>query len=138
VDYYLSILAFTDSTRRGGFGEEYYTLGSMYFQGRPPPSVNLYWRRFAVNDIPLANHEEFDLWLREKWYEKDAIMEQYIVNGRFPASAEAMSETEGDRDGYIETEVKLASWFGLAPLIFVWAGLALEIYALRKAWGWLV
>lgn len=110
----------------------------MYFQGRPPPSVNMYWRRFALKDMPLDNQDKFDLWLRERWYEKDAFMEEYAVSGRFPASAEATSETKGDHDGYIETEVKLASWLDMSLLVFVWAGLAFEIYALRKIWSWVV
>lgn len=127
-----------NENRRGQFGEDYYTLRSMYFEGQPPPSVNMYWRRFAVNDIPLNNLEEFDLWLREKWYEKDAIMDEYMTNGRFPASAEAISEAKTDRDGYIETEVKLAQWGDLGSLIFVLAGFALVIYVVGKIWSWVV
>jgi lysocardiolipin and lysophospholipid acyltransferase len=133
----LHILALTNKPRRGHFGEDYYTLRSMYFQGRPPPSVNMYWRRFAIKDIPLDDQEAFDLWLREKWYEKDAIIEEYVTNGRFPASAEATSETKADRDGYIETEVKLASWLDMGILISCWAVLALEMYVLRKVWSWM-
>jgi hypothetical protein len=98
----------------------------------------MYWRRFAVKDIPLDDQDEFDLWLREKWYEKDAFMEEYMTTGRFPASAEATSETNADHDGYIETEVKLAGWSDMGSLIFVWIGFAMEIYVLRKVWSWVV
>lgn len=78
------------------------------------------------------------MWLREKWYEKDAIMEEYMTNGRFPASVEATSETKADRDGYIETEVKLAHWWDLGSLIFVLVGFALVIYVVGKIWSWVV
>lgn len=54
-------------------------------------------------DIPLENAEAFDAWLRERWYEKDAIMEQYVSTGRLPASSHA---TEDGQPDYIETEVR--------------------------------
>jgi len=76
----------------------------------------MYWRRFAVKDIPLDNQEKFDLWLRERWYEKDGFMEEYLTTGRFPASA----ETKADQNAYIETEVKLAHWWDMArPLTYI-------------------
>jgi lysocardiolipin and lysophospholipid acyltransferase len=85
--------------RRGKYGEDYFTLASTYFQGRPPKSVNLHWRRFRVADIPLDDHDKFDVWLRERWYEKDALMEKYISTGRFPPC-------EFGKKEYIETEVR--------------------------------
>ena len=60
---------------RGKFGEDYFTLSSTYFQGRPPKSVNFDWRRFRVADIPLQTAEAFDGWLRDRWAEKDELME---------------------------------------------------------------
>jgi hypothetical protein len=89
---------------RGKYGEDYFTLSSTYFQGRPPKSVNFYWRRFAVADIPLDNQEEFDKWLRERWYEKDALLEEYVSTGRFPANGAGIK-------GHIETEVKTQHWW---------------------------
>ncbi|KAF8533795.1 hypothetical protein BDD12DRAFT_863490, partial [Trichophaea hybrida] len=35
----------------------YFTLYSTFFQGRPPKSVNMHWRRFAVKDIPLTDSD---------------------------------------------------------------------------------
>ncbi|KAK2022169.1 acyltransferase [Colletotrichum zoysiae] len=101
---------------RGKFGDEYFTLISTYFQGRPPRSVNFHWRRFRLADIPLDDAQAFDAWLRERWYEKDAIMETYVSTGRFPAS----DDIEG---GHVETEVRLRSWFELTQ-IFVVVGTA--------------
>ncbi|KAI1817237.1 acyltransferase-domain-containing protein [Poronia punctata] len=104
VDYVYDCTVAYEGIPRGKYGEDYFTLSSTYFQGRPPKSVNFHWRRFAVADIPLDSQEEFDLWLRERWYEKDAIMEQYVSTGRFPAN-EAGGET------HIETEVKTEYWW---------------------------
>ncbi|KAI1182181.1 acyltransferase-domain-containing protein [Nemania serpens] len=102
VDYVYDCTVAYEGIPRGRFGEDFFTLSSTYFQGRPPKSVNFYWRRFAVADIPLDNQEEFDRWLRERWYEKDALMEQYVSTGRFPAN---------EKEGHIETEVKTQHWW---------------------------
>lgn len=91
-------------TSRGGYGEDYFTLSSTYFQGRPPKSVNFYWRRFAVKDIPLEDTEKFDQWIRDRWTEKDALMEQYVATGRFPANGAGIK-------GHIETEVRTKYWW---------------------------
>jgi hypothetical protein len=131
-------LCFANKIRRGKFGQDYYTLRSMYLRGQPPPSVNMYWRRFAVKNIPLDNSEEFDLWLREKWYEKDAIMEEYMTTGRFPASAEAIDGAGEDKGGYIETEVKLAHWWEVANIFGVLVAIALGFNLLSRAWTWAV
>lgn len=85
--------------RRGKYGEEFFGLAATYFQGRAPKSVNLHWRRFAMADIPLDDQTAFDVWLRKEWYKKDALMEEYLTTGRFPALV-------GAKVDYIETEVK--------------------------------
>ncbi|KAK8097065.1 acyltransferase [Apiospora kogelbergensis] len=99
---------------RGGYGEEYFTLSSTFFQGRPPKSVNLYWRRFALADMPLHDQAAFDVWLRERWYEKDALLEQYVTTGRFPANGAGVK-------GHIETEVRTQYWWEFLK-IFAWLG----------------
>ncbi|KND89268.1 putative acyltransferase [Tolypocladium ophioglossoides CBS 100239] len=99
VDYVYDCTVAYEGISRGKYGEEIFGLASTYFQGRPPKSVNLCWRRFRVADIPLDDQDKFDLWLREQWYKKDALMEEYLTTGRFPAMAGA--ETD-----FIETSVR--------------------------------
>lgn len=77
-------------------------MASTYFRGRSPKSVNFYWRKFKVSDIPLDDAEKFDAWLRAEWYKKDALMEQYLTTGRFPAMA-------GSKIDFVETKVKTKS-----------------------------
>ena len=96
------------SDSRGRFGEELFTLSGTYFRGQRPKSVNFYWRRFRVADIPLESQEAFDLWLRERWYEKDDLMELYVSTGRFPPSP-GDAVTEG-HEGFLETEVRTRHW----------------------------
>jgi lysocardiolipin and lysophospholipid acyltransferase len=99
---------------RGGYGEEYFTLGSTYFRGRPPKSVNFYWRRFALADMPLDDEEKFSKWMQDRWYEKDDLLEQYISTGRFPANGAGIK-------GHIETEVRTRHWWEFIK-IFVMLG----------------
>lgn len=88
-----------DVCSRGKYGEDFFGLSSTYFQGRPPKSVNFFWRKFRVADIPLDDQETFNTWLREEWYKKDALMEEYLTTGRFPPSV-------GTKNAYIETQVR--------------------------------
>ncbi|ETW87460.1 hypothetical protein HETIRDRAFT_31375 [Heterobasidion irregulare TC 32-1] len=94
-----------------GYGQEYYTLRSIFFDCIPPPSVHIHIRRFDVaKEVPIGNiftsnsnglsndsaattileaevpeveREVFDLWLRERWVEKDRFMQRYLDTGTF-------------------------------------------------------
>lgn len=118
--------------RRGTFGQDYLTLRSSYFEGRPPKSVNMYFRRFALSKIPLGDEDEkvFDQWIRDRWTEKDELLEEYMCTGRFPGivgedgkAVEGYEATTGGMTtgGYfIETEMKPKHWW---EVIGVGAGL---------------
>lgn len=106
-------------TRPGQYGQDIFTLKSAYFEGRPPKSVNMHWRRFAISSIPLDDAEKFDVWLRDRWLEKDALLDIYMKTGRFPADEEeddlvANGSPIEDAEnimpacgiGHVETEVK--------------------------------
>jgi lysocardiolipin and lysophospholipid acyltransferase len=129
-------LSYANRTRRGKFGQDYYSLRSMYLQGRPPPSVNMYWRRFAVKDIPLGDHEAFDLWLRERWIEKDGFIEHYLTTGRFPGSVPVTngSTTSDTKEEWIETEVKLAHWREIGYPFVALAAIALLCHLLMRVY----
>lgn len=130
-------MSITDHHRRGEFGQDLFTLRSMYLQGRPPPSVNMYWRRFAVKDIPLDDAEKFELWLRERWYEKDSFIEHFLVTGRFPAAKEATNGVPAGKgnDDFIETEVKLNNILEVGNIFVVLASAALVANLLAKVWN---
>lgn len=114
----------------GQFGQDYFTLFSTFFEGRPPKSVNMHFRRFKISEIPFHDTKQFDLWLRERWVEKDDLMEYYYQNGSFPEEEEisgqltdgvsengglrkrivnGSSKSKSDWQGPIETEVKVKS-----------------------------
>ncbi|KAK9473224.1 acyltransferase-domain-containing protein [Dipodascopsis tothii] len=106
----------------GGFGQDYFTLPSIYFQGRPPKSVHMHWRRFAVADIPLDDEAAFDKWLRERWLEKDALLTAYYANGHF------------DGDVQVDTEVRLRRPAEIVQVYAVALVFAMCVNLACKAW----
>jgi len=68
----------------GQYGQDIFTLRSSLFEGRPPKSVNMYWRRWRIADIPIDNEEKFAMWLRNRWTEKDYLLEHFARHKTFP------------------------------------------------------
>lgn len=94
----------------GGYGSAIFTLRSVYFQGRPPKSVNMHWRRYRVADLPLDDHDKMFQWLMKIWREKDELMEAFQRDGRFPGDVSAVEIEGGPKDEfktpYISTQVE--------------------------------
>lgn len=90
--------------------------------------------------MPLDDHDKFDVWLRERWYEKDALMEQYITTGRFPPS-KSVAVTNGIQqgkkagDGFIETEVRLAHRWEVGNIFVVLAAFGLVTNLGARVWN---
>jgi hypothetical protein len=59
----------------------------------------MYWRRFRIADLPLDDQDKFEAWLRGQWVIKDALMEQYLTTGRFPAN-------EGAKSDFVNAQIK--------------------------------
>ncbi|KAF1979623.1 acyltransferase-domain-containing protein, partial [Bimuria novae-zelandiae CBS 107.79] len=108
----------------GQFGQDIFTLRSSFFEGRPPKSVNMHWRRFHISTIPIHNTKAFEVWLRNRWREKDYMLEYFSKHTRFPAEEFWKEHLDiGDRSSQnqsirtrprpavqIETQVKSAHW----------------------------
>ncbi|KAK4690495.1 hypothetical protein P7C71_g6307, partial [Lecanoromycetidae sp. Uapishka_2] len=146
VDWVYDCTVAYEGIPRGSYGQDIFTLRSTYFQGRPPKSVNMYWRRFATSSIPIEDPKQFEQWLTTLWREKDALIEQYVENGRFPADeghdAEGEPAMNGKANskvakgaGFIETEVKLAHWYEIGQIFVVLAMFALVFNILAKIWN---
>jgi len=95
----------------GGFPQDYYTLRSLYFEGRPPTGVHMHWRKFNVDKIPLGEDqkEEFDKWLQDRFYEKDALLDDFYKHGSFTKEKIAVC---------VRTEVRLKNPIGDVFSIF--------------------
>lgn len=85
----------------GQYGQDIFTLRRTYIEGHPPP-IHMHWRRLAVSSIPLSSLEEFDVWLQERWAEKEELLAEHARTGSFPS---ALSQGKS-----IKTEVKLHHW----------------------------
>ncbi|KAF9056368.1 acyltransferase-domain-containing protein [Panaeolus papilionaceus] len=92
------------------YGQDYYTLRSIFFNGIPPPRIHMHLRVFDVKDgvpigdltkvsksttpdpknkhtvevdIPVEEKDVFDVWLRKLWQEKDVSMDRFYEHGSF-------------------------------------------------------
>ncbi|KII93343.1 hypothetical protein PLICRDRAFT_171111 [Plicaturopsis crispa FD-325 SS-3] len=94
-----------------GYGQNYYTLFSVFFTRVPPPAIHMHIRVFDVaNDVPIGDisnsnpsvlptdkssnqkvevdfperdKQKFDVWLRELWREKDRLITKFHETGSF-------------------------------------------------------
>ncbi|KAL8942633.1 MAG: hypothetical protein Q9216_001546 [Gyalolechia sp. 2 TL-2023] len=115
----------------GQYASEIFTIQAAYFGGKPPKSVNMYWRRFDIWSIPVENDREFDNWLRARWIEKDQLLEHYQKTGRFPADTGIDELPDGKKRrgaGYIETEIKPNKWYEYLQIFAPVGLLALVLY----------
>jgi hypothetical protein len=135
----------------GQFGQDIFTLRSSFFEGRPPKSVNMHWRRFHLDDIPIENTHAFEVWLRNRWREKDYMLEYFQRNNRFPAEdfwkdhLDMDTKSESSRGNgnksirtvpkpavQIETEVKSGNW---NEFVKIFAPITSVMMALTVAYG---
>jgi len=124
----------------GKYGQDLYTLRGTYFQGRPPKSVNLYWRRFRVADIPTHDEKAFAEWLLARFREKDALLQYFVENQRFPADNGESFDQRADGGkgktvkgaGWIETEVRTAKWWEWLQVFVPLAAAVLVLNVVRR------
>ncbi|KAF2687640.1 acyltransferase-domain-containing protein [Lentithecium fluviatile CBS 122367] len=131
---------------QGQFGQDIFTLRSSFFEGRPPKSVNMHWRRFHIDSIPINNTKAFEVWLRNRWREKDYMLEYFSRHNRFPAEEFWKDHLDmGDRSSQsqtirtvprpavnIETEVKSGNW---NEFVKIFAPITSVMMALSVAYG---
>jgi len=82
-----------------GYGQDYYTLRSVFFNGLSPPTLHLHLRMWQAKDLPIGDMSDsatrgaeatqlekdaFDKWMLERWREKDRWMDGFYINGEFP------------------------------------------------------
>jgi hypothetical protein len=131
----------------GQFGQDIFTLRSTFFEGRPPKSVNMHWRRFHIDSIPIQNTKAFEVWLRNRWREKDYMLEYFNRNNRFPAEDFWKDHLDMDSQSshggksirsvprpavQIETEVKSGNW---NEFVKIFAPITSVMMALTVAYG---
>ncbi|KAF2630408.1 acyltransferase-domain-containing protein [Macroventuria anomochaeta] len=138
VDYMYDCTLAYEGVPVGQYGQDLFSLRGSYFQGRPPKSVNMHWRRFATKDIPLGDEKVFGDWLLERWREKDELLQYYIENNKFPADDGVSADEHGNEvrgAGWIETEVRPAKWFEWVQVYVPTAAVGLLLNVVLKMVG---
>ena len=114
VPYLYDCTVAYEGVPRGQYAQDIFTLKAGYLDGNPPKSVSMYWRRFAVKDIPINNQKAFELWLTVRWREKDLLMEHYMKFGKFPADRGASKYKSGKvlrGAGHLEVQIRSSHWY---------------------------
>jgi len=128
-----------------GYGQSYYTLRSIFFDRIPPPIVHMHIRRFDVaKEVPIGNmsrgisssphgktveadvpedeRQTFDVWLRERWTEKDQLIQRFHDTGSFSSPLEKHLKIDVPLELRHKSEVLNAFCFFIPPIIgFAWA-----------------
>ena len=84
------------------YGQSYYTMRSIFFDNVPPPAIHVHLRMLNVlSDVPIgklpaneqsdaeavqpaeAEKDNFDLWLRDLWRDKDRLITTFHETGSF-------------------------------------------------------
>ncbi|KIV83775.1 hypothetical protein PV11_05770 [Exophiala sideris] len=131
VDYVYDCTVAYEGVPRGQFAQDIFTLKSGYLEGRPPKSVSMHWRRFAVKDIPLHNDKAFELWLLARWREKDVLIEKWYQTGRFPADNGATKYRSGKvlrGCGHMEVPIRASHWYEFLQIFAPMGILAMVLY----------
>jgi len=137
VDYVYDCTVAYEGVKRGQYAQDIYTLKESYLEGRPPKSVSMYWRRFAIKDIPIHNDKAFENWLMARWREKDALMETYMATGSFPAdngSSRYPSTGKVIRGcGHLEVQIRPNKWYEFLQIFAPMGALAMVLYTFYGA-----
>lgn len=130
-----------------GYGQSYYTLRSIFFDGIPPPTIHMHIRRFDVAaDVPIGNiaggmsrtsprgevpgvdvpedeRQAFDVWLRDRWIEKDNLIQRFHDTGTFSSSLDKYPEIDVPLELRHKGEVLGIFLFFIPALGYAWSRL---------------
>lgn len=131
VEYLYDCTVAYEGVPRGQYAQDIFTLKAGYLEGRPPKSVSMYWRRFKIKDIPIDNEKAFELWLIARWREKDLLIENYLIHGRFPGDTGASRKPSGEivrGAGHHNVEIRSSHWYEFLQIFAPMGILAMVLY----------
>lgn len=109
--------------------EKVYTLGKLFWAGFAPESIHYHLEYIPLKEIPRESAEAFSEWLRNRYYHKDALLDEFYATGSFPSKREPVKKRLCPRyfwlTSFVSTmlcAVSLVAWFLFARDV-VWAGL---------------
>ncbi|KAF8928187.1 hypothetical protein BGZ47_001766 [Haplosporangium gracile] len=91
----------------GEIPQELYPLPGLYLNQAQPKDINMHLRRFAIKEIP-ETEPEFVEWVRQRWQEKDELMEEFYTSGKFPSqlTVEDIGGVIEEKEGAVVTKEK--------------------------------
>lgn len=110
------------------YASEYYTLPSVLLSRVPPPELHVHVRAFKLDAIPLgrvesdpdragvvdatdAEKKTFGRWLRERWAEKDEMIERFRREGSLvPRQWEREAPTKQDEEDDDDEDDQKPRW----------------------------
>lgn len=107
-----------------GYGQDYYTLQSIFGAGVPPPLVHMHLKSHNVKyGLPIgktptgteptaAEKEAFNAWLLKQWREKDVRLQTFLDKGSL-----ALSELGESKLEYVDVEVAFKNHWELIGLL---------------------
>lgn len=127
---------------------EVYSLSRVFFEARGPERVQMHVQKFLVKDLPgfqeaetmntkddekmertevearkdEERNDQFTLWLRKRFLEKDELMASFYKEGRFPR--------DGQQPLIIRPIPRLGDWLSLGSTLGV------AVYVAVKLWSW--
>ncbi|CAH7673435.1 acyltransferase-domain-containing protein [Phakopsora pachyrhizi] len=144
-----------------GYGQDYYTLQSIFGHGHSPREVHIHMRILPVSTIPIGKShlkdskygskdergssdderavdptreefEEFDGWIREQWIKKDEMLEKFYRDGRM-CEVDEQAEGKGKALRRLEYQIELKSlWDGVRTLGLAIPGVSIIWLALKS------
>ena len=136
VDYLYDCTIAYEGVPRGAYAQDIFTLKAGYLEGRPPKSVSMYWRRFAIKNIPIDNEKAFELWMLARWREKDLLIENYLIHGRFPADTGVSKTPMGQLKrgaGRLIVDIRSSHWYEFLQIFAPMGILAMVLYCFYGA-----
>lgn len=120
------------------YGEDVFTLKAFYLKGYGPPGVHFNIRSFRIDEIPLGDTDEvdvdkiepavfaeFEAWLYDVWFVKDALMDRFYKTGSFVAAGD-------ERTRVVTADFKLRTHReALSPFFVLFTIVLFAITALR-------
>ncbi|EXJ54053.1 hypothetical protein A1O7_09390 [Cladophialophora yegresii CBS 114405] len=131
VEYVYDVTVVYAGVPRGQYAQDIFTLKAGYMEGRPPKSVHMHFRRFAVKDIPIHDDRAFELWLRARWREKDVMIEEYYQTGKLPADYGGTRYKSGKvlrGCGHMEVPIRASHWYEFLQIFAPMGILAMILY----------
>ncbi|KAJ1918390.1 hypothetical protein H4219_002616 [Mycoemilia scoparia] len=119
LPYIYDITIGYEGLKPGEIPEDKYGLLNTFARSIYPRNVHMYFRRFSTKDIP-TNKPEFELWIRDRFYEKDKMLDYFYKNQRFASCVNPKNGLSGSSENMLTDVVDIKIDSRPFEMIFMW------------------